>query len=234
LVALSAPAVGSPGLPDAFEPPQAQLLLTRTLHRPLPDGKAVITRRSYAVRIVRVLAGYRVDGTLVEAHVDAPPSLAALAELERRRPDQGFFPIMLDEKGMIVGGGSPLAEGSLEQAAMIAAEAIGSSGLLAIDMLQAQAFVRQLAKRAPRSQWPADVFHPVPGKRSETRSIALPGGEEGHVLIEILTQGANPDGQIAQLDRVVTTDLAGDTRVTREQWALHQMQPSQAWRDTER
>lgn len=218
--ALSVPAASAPSPPDNFAPPQAQLLLTRTLHRPLPDGKAIVTRRSYAVRILRDGAGYRVDGTLVETRVDAPPALASLAEIERRRPDNGNFPILLDANGLILGGAGLQSDGSLDRAAAVAAAAIGDSGLPAIDMLQVQAFIKQLPSRAPRSSWPADIFHPSPGKRSESRTIALPGGAEGHVTIEIEARGPARDGQLASLSRVVTTDLAGDMRVTREQWQL--------------
>jgi hypothetical protein len=218
--ALSVPAASAQALQASFTPPQAQLLLTRTLHRPLPDGKAIVTRRSYAVRIVRDGAGYRVDGTLVEARVEAPPALAALADIERRRPDNGNFPIMLDAKGLIVGGVGLQSDGSLDRAAVVAAEAVGGSGLPAIDMLQVQAFIKQLPSRAPRSAWPADVFHPAPGKRSEARTIPLTGGAVGQVTIEIEAQGPAQDGQIAMLSRVVTTDLAGDKRVTSEQWQL--------------
>lgn len=209
--------------PAIYSPPHAQLLLVRTLYRPLPGGKAIVTRRSYAVRIVPDGAGYRVDGELVQATVDAPPSLAALAEIEQRRPDIGMFPIMLDALGQIQGGGNVQSDGSLGRAATIAAERIGGSGLPAVDMLQAQAFVKQLAARNPRSQWPVDVFNPAPGKRDESRMIALPGGREGHVTIEIAAQGADKTGQLALLERVVTTDLGGDTRMTREQWQLSRM-----------
>jgi hypothetical protein len=116
--------------------------------------------------------------------------------------------------------GVPFAEGPLNQAAVVAAETISSSGLPAPDMLQAQEFVRQLPDRAPRNLWPNDIFHPVPGSRRESRTIALPGGGEGSVTIDIKTQGPSLGGQIALLDRVVTTELAGDRRVTREQWQL--------------
>lgn len=225
MAAVSVPATAAPPDPHGqdthvFTPPQAKLLLTRTLHRPLPDGKAIVTRRSYAVHIVREGTGYRVEGTLVEARVEAPPILAALAEIERKRPDTGIFPILLDATGMIVGGGGPAARAPLDRAAVVAAQTIGSSGLPALDMLQAQSFVSQLPSRAPRSQWPADIFHPVPGSRSESRMIALPGGSQGSVTIDIETQGPSPDGQLALLDRIVTTDLGGDRRVTREQWQL--------------
>ena len=172
------------------------------------------------MRIVPDGAGYRVEGELVQATIEAPPSLGALAEIERRRPDTGMFPILLDAQGQILGGGNVRSDGSLVRAAVIAAEAIGASGLPAIDMLQAQAFVKHLSGRNPRSQWPADVFNPVAGKRDEARVIALPGGDEGHVTIEIASQGKNRSGQLTLLERVVTTDLAGDTRVTREQWQL--------------
>lgn len=233
-VLLAIAAQASPGMAtttqfSAFSPPNAPLLLTRTLYRPLPDGQAIVTRRSYSVRIVRDGTGFRVEGELVQATIDAPPSLGALAEIERRRPDTGMFPILLDAQGQILGGGNVRSEGSLVRAAVIAAEAIGSSGLPAIDMLQAQAFVKTLSGRSPRSQWPADVFNPLPGKREEARVIALPGGEEGHVSIEIASQGANRTGQVVLLERVVTTDLAGDTRVTREQWQLSKL-PSDASR----
>jgi hypothetical protein len=212
-----------------YSPPHSPLLLVRTLYRPLPDGKAIVTRRSYSIRIVPDGAGYRVEGELVQATVDAPPSLAALAEIERRRPETGMFPILLDARGQILGGGKVLSDGSLGRAAVVAAESIGGSGLQAIDMLQAQAFVRQLSSRSPRSQWPADVFNPAPGKRDEARIIALPGGNEGRVTIEIASQGMNKTGQVALLERVVTTDLGGDTRVTREQWLLAKP-PSEAGR----
>lgn len=229
IAAQASPVVATTPQPAAFAPPHAPLLLIRTLYRPLPDGKAIVTRRSYAIRIVPDGAGYRVDGELVQATVDAPPLLGAMAELERRRPDTGMFPILLDAQGQIRGGGNLLSDGSLVRAGVIAAEAIGGSGLPAIDMLQAQAFVKTLSGRSPRSQWPADVFNPLPGKRDEARVIALPGGEEGRVSIEIASQGASRGGQVALLERVVTTDLAGDTRVTREQWQLSKL-PSEASR----
>jgi hypothetical protein len=217
---LAGPALASAEPAAVFAPPQAPLLLTRTLQRPLPDGKAVVTRRAYAVRIVRDGAGYRVEGNLAETRVEAPPALAALAEIERHRNDTGLFPILLDANGMIVGGGSVQSDGSFDRAAIVAAQAIGGSGLPGLDMLQAQSFVQQLRTRAARSIWPADIFHPIPGKRSETRAIAMPDGGEGHVTIAIETKGAGSGGQLALLGRVVTTDLAGDTRTTREEWQL--------------
>ncbi len=222
LVALAAlgdtvPAAASPG---SFSPPASPLLLTRTLIRPLPDGNTITTRRSYEVQIKRDGAGYRVEGRLVEVTVDAPPSLAALADIERARPDNGMFPIMLDTQGLIIGGGTRVSDGSLDRAATVAVAQMGSSGLPAVDMLQAQAFVTQLRGRSPRSLWPADTFNPAPGKRSESRSVPVPGGGQSQITIEIEASGPGTHGRIAELERLVTTDLDGNKRLTRERWQL--------------
>lgn len=217
-LSIATSAAASP--PTGFVPPQTELLLIRTLQRPLADGKALIVRRSYAVRIIRDGAGYRVDGNFVDAQVEAPPALRALAEIERRRSDEGLFPILLDAQGMIIGGDSVQSDGSQDRAASVARETISGSNLPALDKRQAQSFVDQLVNRSARSQWPADIFHPAPGKRSETRLIELPGGGQGQVTIGIETSNGKSSGQIAFLDRTVTTDLDGDRRITRERWQL--------------
>ena len=212
------PAAGQPS--HGYSPPQFVLLLSRTLVRSLPDGKTITTRRSYEVRISRAGDGFRVDGKLVDVGVDVPPSLQAFAEIERRRPDNGLFPITLDGNGMIAAPGGPEQSAAVGQAANLLSERIGGTGLSALDMLQAQAFVARLRSGSARSQWPDDVFRPALGRRSESRTIALPEGREGQVLIEVEGQGAGPQGQVAAVDRIVTTDLGGDRRVTRERWQI--------------
>jgi hypothetical protein len=223
LAALEGPARAATQ-PELFVPPAGPLQLTRTLRRPLPDGKAIISTRRYTIRIVREGDGYRVDGELAEALIDAPPSLGALAEIERNRPDTGMFPITLDARGMIVGEDPVHSNESFDHAAAAAASQIGKSGMVAIDMLQAQAFVQQLRTRAARSHWPADVFNPAPGRTSEQRTIPLPDGREGHALVEIAASGRGVGGQIAEIERKVTTDLGGDKRLTDELWQLSRAQ----------
>lgn len=220
LAAMSGRAPAAAQSVQAFSPPQSGLLLSRTQSRSLPDGRTITTRRSYAVHITREGAGFRVDGELVDVAVDAPPALLALADLERRRAEHGLFPIRLDASGMIAGESEQLASPAVVQAANLVAERIGGSGLAEPDMVQAQAFVARLRSGTAHSQWPADVFHPALGKRSETRRLALPGGEDGQVVIEIEGQGLGPQGQISAEERIVTTELAGDRRVTRERWQI--------------
>src|SRR5436309_1976086 len=83
LVAASAATAAASG---GFSAPSGTLVLTRTLRRPLPGGAEIVSTRSYEIRIVADGDGFRVDGSLLSSEVTAPPSLAALAALERNRP----------------------------------------------------------------------------------------------------------------------------------------------------
>jgi len=220
LLAMPQPGPAAPPRQALFAPPLSPLILTRTLSRGLPDGKAVTTRRSYQVQIMREGEGYRVDGHLLATEVDAPPSLKALADLERNRPDTGLFPIRLDRDGRILSTSELAPAAAVNKAAGIVADRIGKAGLANGDLVQAQAFVQQIRNRTPQSQWPEDVFHPALGVREESRSVDLPGGQTGRVTVAISGHGRNgPDG-IAGIERIVTTDLGGDLRVTREAWEL--------------
>ncbi len=223
LAAVAAPAPAAPPHPAPFAPPLSPLLLTRTLHRALPDGKAVVTRRSYEVRIARNGDGFVVEGKLVDCQVEAPPSLAAMAEIERRRPDDGLFPIMLDHRGMILGGAGLQSDGSRDRAAALTSRRIGNSSLPVADIVQAQAFVEQLRSGTAQSHWPVDIFHPRPGTRSESREAPLPGGEDGRLTIEIAGRPGFGHGELSALERVVTTDIGGDRRVVREDFRLRKL-----------
>ena len=170
MLAMSGPGPAAAQVPAEFDPPQSSLLLSRTLVRALADGKTITTHRNYEVRITRSGSGFQVDGRLVEIKVDAPPALQGLAELERSRPDNDLFPIMLDARGMIVSDMELSASPSVDRAVTMVNERIGGSGLAAIEMLQAQAFVARLREGRARSAWPKDVFRPAPGMRSETRN----------------------------------------------------------------
>jgi hypothetical protein len=208
--------------PGTFAPPQTPMLLTRTFRRALPGGVELVARRQYRVTIVRSGEGFSVEGTLVDVEVQAPPMLAALAAIERSRPDPGLFPIALDAGGLIRSGNRVVPGEALHRAAGVTAAEVNKVLADPAERQQAQAFVRQVELQAAGSQWPADLFHPSPGSRRESRSVSLPGGGEGHVTIEIDARSAGAPGMVSRIERVVTTELGGTTRVTREEWTLQQ------------
>lgn len=206
----------------AFQPPADEQLLTRTLRRGLPGGAEVVTRRSYEVRFVRDGDGYRIDGRPLAASVEAPPALASLAEIERTRVETGLFPIRLDARGMILPGGPTASGDAVERASGVVQASLAGSGLAALDMLQAQAFVRQIRQRPARSQWPDDLFRPALARPARNEPVELGEGMRGSVTIEEVAR-CRANGMLSSFERTVTTDLGGDKRVTSEEWTLADM-----------
>lgn len=204
----------------AFKPPSCAMVLTRTVRRPLPGGAEIVTRRQYEVRFVPDNGGYRIDGQLLGAEVDAPPSLHDLAELERARPDAEMFPMRLDSRGMLLPRESARPSEQSAQAVKLALQRLSHAGLSPDETAKAAAFVRQIAASSGQSPWPDDLFSPAPGQRRQTQTIPLPNGAQGQVAIEIEARTEEPSGLVAFFERRVTTWLGNDSRVTREIWTL--------------
>ena len=205
-----------------FAPPQSSLVLTRELRRALSDGKEVVTRRSYEITISPEGDGYRVDGRLIGTEVDVPPALQALAAIERARPDTGLFPFRLDRQGQIVtqsAARDPQAAGAAGQTVGVW---LSRSGLSMEERGLAEGFLRQLksGQAASGAAWPADLFHPHPGERSESREFDLPGGDRGSVVVATRAMARSSDGLLDTVERTVTTRMGADERTTREIWRL--------------
>jgi hypothetical protein len=203
-----------------FTPPESRLVLTRVLHSPLADGNEVVSRRSYAVRIKPDGEGFRVEGELVRSEVEAPPPLQALAEIERKRPDAGLFPMWLDRKGMLVPSAPRRPGGSIDDAAAIASKALKQSALSGVHQAEAEGFIAQLRSRAAGTVWPADLFRPKPGRRTEEQGFPLPDGGEGRIIIEVLSRADSAPGVLTVLERTVVTEIGNSRRVTREEWTV--------------
>lgn len=203
-----------------FQPPSDPMMLTRTLRRPLPGGAEVLTRRSYEIRFVPEAGGYRVDGRLVDVEVDAPPSLQALASLERKRPDDGMFPMRLDERGLLLPMAGEMHADEVRQAGLAVRQQVEALPLAPFDRSQASAFARSFERQSVRTAWPEDLFHPAPGAREETRTIPLPNGARGTVRVKVNVRTHEASGLLGSFVRKVTTDLDGSSRITEETWTL--------------
>lgn len=223
----AASAAASPP-PDkrSFDPPLGQpMLLSRTLQRDLADGKAIVTIRRYRVTFAATSTGWTVEGELIDSEVTAPPPLAALAEIERKRSDDGLFPLELDRDGKIVprasvGGGQGRA--SVDEALAQALARTRTQPAAAALSGPISGFVQQLqglAAQTALTRWPEALFTPGVQTSGEQR-FALPDGAEGSVVTEVRTEGGVEARTMSRATRAVTTDIAGSRRVTREEWSL--------------
>lgn len=217
LAILAAALVGAPPAPvEAFAPPAGPLTLTRTVRRALPDGKEVVATRRYEVRVLRDGAGYRVEGRLLAVEVQAPPALEALAAIERGRSDDGLFPFRLDPAGLIAAPTAPGDRTAIAAAETVARRTIAKGPLAPAEQREAATFVGQIVAKGAAgtgAQWPADLFHPAPGRHTTSRAVAVPGGQPGSITTTIeAVRAAGGD----RIERTVVTETGGNRRTTRE------------------
>lgn len=205
-----------------FAPPMAPMVLSRTVIRELSGGQQVLVKRRFRVQFEASADGFVLTGTPIDVSVEVPPILARLGELERQRSDSGPFPIMVDGQGMIHPavdrknadgtarkGGQQTALGMIDAAAMPAERKREGAQLLG-----------QLATDPRNSPWPTDLFVASDGERRLHRSVALPDGSEGQIEILLKVGKLLPGGVPTVFERVITTQLAGTRRVSREVWSL--------------
>lgn len=219
-MALSAaqPAQNAPA--SQFAPPSAPLVLTRTVWRALHDGKQIVIQRRYRLRIIRHGDGFKVDGELIDCSVEAPPSLAALAEMERSRPDEALFPVQLDASGRILANPAPEKPRLHRQGGREAMAAVRNSAIANPDKAQAASLIDQIVNAGGVAPWPSDLFHPARPEQREQRRIALPGGGQGDISVTIAAHGLLQGGLPRLVERTVVTELDGTRKVSREQWTI--------------
>lgn len=226
-VALSAEA---PAQSVQFAPPDTPLLLSRTVWRSLLDGKEIVSHRRYRVRIVPHGDGYEVDGELIDCSVEAPPPLAALAELERSRPEGALFPAYLDANGRILGNpGSGPGPGNpasgpgpavRREGAREAKRLVNNSAVASPDKAQITSHIDQIVNGAGAAAWPADLFNPVRPESREHRRITLPDGSQGDISVTVAAHGRLGGGLPHSVERTVVSELEGTRKVSREQWTI--------------
>jgi hypothetical protein len=205
-----------------FAPPAGPMTFVRRLERALPDGNRLVVGRSFAVRFVAGPAGWTVSGEQVGVTVEAPPRIAALAELERQRVETGLFPFALDRSGLIVGGPDSRPAKELERAVAIVRRTIADAPLAAGERREAEAFVRAVHEAGAKmtSQFPNDLFAPRDEAVHATRELGLPGGEQGTIEISFTAVTDPATGLMREAKREVVTAIGRDRRVTREAWTL--------------
>jgi hypothetical protein len=208
-------AADAPAALPGFAPPlDRPMVLSRTLVRELADGKAIVATRRYRVSFHRTPAGWLIEGALFASEIDAPPALAAIAEIERARPDDGLFPILLDGAGRIVAcpGEGDHGRAAVERAAVLGAGRGADPAFLAQ--------INAAAAGGGMTRWPEKLILPGPEHHEDAQEIALPGGAAGVGRVALDRSSADGAATMARAERTVTTELAGTRRVARETWTL--------------
>lgn len=204
---------------EAFAPPGGRpLILARTVVRELPGGAAIVATRRYRVTFRPVADGWEVDGALVASDIDVPPALAALAAVERARPDDGMFPIQLDHAGRIV------AEPTVGLGRDVVAGALGAASPI-VGPIPASGFLAQIGAAAATpgaglTSWPEALFLPHGLSGSSEQTFALPDGSAGSVRVSLECEPAPGMATMGRAARTVVTLAAGTRRVAREEWTL--------------
>ena len=198
------------------------MVLSRTVIRELSDGKQIVVERSFRVQFVPSGNGFMLTGAPIGVKVDVPPVLAAMGDLERRRSEPGPFPLMIDSRGSI----HPLSAAVLpDQHAREAAQQAGSSLLMSAalsdqtkrESLQALAVMASGTRGSP---WPVDLFNATDAERHQHRTMTLADGSQGEIDVLLRVEKWLPGGIPALFERIITTELSGTRRVSREVWKL--------------
>lgn len=227
--ALAVPAAASPADSPAFAPPRdSPLLLSRTVVRELPGGAAIVATRRYRITFHPVAGGWRVEGTLVGSEIDAPPALAAIAALERARPDDGLFPIRLDRSGRIVAYPASRSLGREAVAGAVgAAERLASSNNTAsVPGFLAGIGAAAASPGGGQTHWPEALFLPHGISGTTEQAFALPDGSQGTVQVALDSVPAPGLATMGKARRTVVTLAGGTRRVAREEWTLEAAQAS--------
>lgn len=205
----------------AFTPPESPVILTRSIYLPFPDGNRIAVTRRYELRFSRSRVGLQVDGRLLNTEVEAPSRLSILADLERRRPDIGLFPLLLDPQGMILESQPALnGENATPQAGALAKAIVAKAAVEPGLRHEITSAIDSLSGAVKRSVWPVFLFNPSSTKRSTSQSVTLPNGSEGAVETRIVVDQPLPGRLPKRVERSVTTHLEGTTRTTREVWTF--------------
>lgn len=210
----------------ALRLPQGPQILTRQLTRSLSDGNQIKVTRSWQVQFARAnqnMSGQiAITGVQISSEVEAPPSLNPLAAIERQRPTDGMWPIMLTPSGLILAAGRPMRQQDIEDALdtgqkMMAAR-MGQQN--AANMVGTFAAQLQRTGTSLLDRLPDDLFFPTIGPIRSARKIDLPGGEAGEFEVAYEAVAVAGKGWLDRAERRITTRLAGTEQCAKEHWSL--------------
>ncbi len=217
---IAAQPVFAEGGRPVFTPPATPVTLTRTLYRPLPDGKEIVVRRRYELRFSPDGEGFRLDGRLLDANIDGPPQLAKLADLEKTRPEPNLFPVLLNRHGLILAKEPAPIITDQTNRAMTGAQALIADTLPPKAHLDATQALNTFGEAIKASAWPQLLFNPGTAEESINHEVKMADGSIGQVTVTIRAAQSSPGHLPEWMERTITTRLAQTERSTREIWTF--------------
>ncbi len=205
-------------------PPPGPMLFRHRVLREMVGGARIVTERGFEVRFIPLEQGYRVEGAQVSSTIEAPPDLAQLAEIERKRVDTHMFPVNLDSDGFVLAGPEPDAHPipEIDEAVDVALAMLRKGGSSEADITAAQGFLFWLQRVASAvgEDMPRRLFVPPAEPEQATRAIELPGGGGGSIETRFWGSVSPETGLMQTAEREIVTRTEETSRRSGEYWSL--------------
>lgn len=196
--------------------------LTRILTRSLGEFETLEVKRSWLIEFHDLPEGIVVSGEQSAVDVTAPARLAALAELEEQRVEQGVLPLRLDENGLITDEAEPAVGHALDEAVARAKLIIAEQGLAPGREQEIVGYLSLMQRSAQSliSRLPRDLLYPQQLDWHEERMLELPGGLRGELSVRFSAQLAAGQSLLRHSSRLVETRIGDSARLSGEEWLL--------------
>jgi hypothetical protein len=195
---------------------------SRRLERDLVGGAKLVVSRDWRIQFASQGQGIGITGVQLHAEVDAPETLASLAEIERSRSTADMWPMLLSGDGRIMSAGLGTREEDLAAAAREAERMIAQRPMPASQREAQRQYLSELARAGSSllDTLPDDLFFPSGEPVRSSRVVALPGGLTGRFEVAYLGTRDALGGCLERAERQVVTRIGDTERRASETWTL--------------
>ena len=202
--------------------PSSPMILTRRQERSLRGGASIKVTRSWRLGFTSQNDQISIAGGQMDVSVEAPPSLASIATIERNRSTREMWPILLSHNGRIISAGADVQERDFASAVQAGGAIIRSErGDLQSEEARLEYLGRlQNISASLMENLPEDLFVPNGRPTFSRQNVDLPDGLKGEIE---LVYNALPSPQTGWLDRAerrVTTRIGTTEKYVLEEWTL--------------
>ncbi len=205
--------------------PVRPMRLSRRLERSLRDGANIVVRRSWQIDFAAQGQGIGITGVQLEAQVDAPASLAPLAEIEQSRSTADMWPMLLSGEGRILAAGIETREEDMAAALREAERIIAQRPLPATERETQRQYLAELGRAGSSilDTMPADLFFPAGEPFRSRRIVDLPSGLTGQFEVTYEAHCAPTQNWLERAERHVVTQVGQSQQTANEIWEMAEL-----------